>query len=153
MLGQATHCIHHLAPSVPYYRYFRVWNISKEIFEPSIPTRSLWRAPETTQLSEIEDQISESDPLDNKNFEVEIASSGEVLQVGPDETLIDVLHENGYPVMCSCTQGVCGSCLTPVLDGIPEHRDVILSDADKAKNDCMTVCVSRAQGERIVLDL
>lgn len=153
MLGQATHCIHHLAPSIPYYRYNRAWRIGKEIFESSVPTRSLWRSPEAPPIPQSSSDGSSSEVIANQPFEVEIGSTGEVFQVASDETLIDVLHENGYPVMCSCTQGVCGSCLTPVLDGIPEHRDAILSDADKAMNDCMTVCVSRAQGERIVLDL
>jgi len=89
----------------------------------------------------------------NRAFQAEISSTGDVLEVAADQSLIDVLHEHGYPVMCSCTQGVCGSCLTPVLDGEPEHRDVILSEKDKARNDYMTVCVSRAKGDRLVLDL
>jgi vanillate O-demethylase ferredoxin subunit len=89
----------------------------------------------------------------NRAFQAEISSTGDVLEVAADQLLIDVLHEHGYPVMCSCTQGVCGSCLTPVLDGEPEHRDVILSEKDKARNDYMTVCVSRAKGDRLVLDL
>tara|TARA_R110002072_G_scaffold88345_1_gene198792 strand:+ start:6650 stop:7849 length:1200 start_codon:yes stop_codon:yes gene_type:complete len=153
LLGQATHCIHHLAPSVPYYRYFRAWDIGKDSFEPLIPTRSLWRASVDNPASDTDTQAEKPKLRDNLSFEVEIGSTGEVFEVRAEETLLDVLHENGYPVICSCTQGVCGSCLTPVLAGVPEHRDVILSDADKAKNDCMTICVSRAQGGRIVLDL
>lgn len=153
LLGQATHCIHHLAPSVPYYRYARAWQIGKEIFEGSVPTRTLWRdsvqPPQATNSS----ASAATNTVQNKRFEVQIASTGDVLEVQADDTLLDVLQENGYPVMCSCTQGVCGSCLTPVLEGIPEHRDAILSEADKAANDCMTVCVSRAKSERLILDL
>ncbi len=93
------------------------------------------------------------DPVQNTAFEVQVASTGEVFSVAPDEQLIEVLHMNGYPVMCSCTQGICGSCITPVLDGVPEHRDAILTDEARASNNLMTVCVSRARSERLVLDL
>ena len=92
-------------------------------------------------------------PAADKAFEVEIASSGEILRVEADEFLIDVLHSAGYAVMCSCTQGMCGSCLTPVLSGEPDHRDFILSDEDHAANDLMTVCVSRAKSDLLILDL
>ena len=160
MMGQATHCIHHLAPSVPYYRYHLAWAIGKQIFEAEIPTRNLWRGSQSEsalslgQMEEISDP-EQSAPVVvlNRAFQAEISSTGDVLEVAADQSLIDVLHEHGYPVMCSCTQGVCGSCLTPVLDGEPEHRDVILSEKDKARNDYMTVCVSRAKGDRLVLDL
>ena len=95
----------------------------------------------------------QADSEQNTAFEVQIASTGEVFSVEPDQQLIDVLHQNGYPVMCSCTQGICGSCITPVLDGVPEHRDAIMSDEQRAANSLMTVCVSRARSERLVLDL
>lgn len=93
------------------------------------------------------------DAAENRPFEVELRRSGRVLQVPADAFLIDVLHDNGCGVMCSCTQGICGSCLTPVLEGEVDHRDAILTDAERAANDQMTVCVSRARGERLVLDL
>jgi vanillate O-demethylase ferredoxin subunit len=95
----------------------------------------------------------EMDQSKNKSFEVELASTGDVLTVAADEHLIDVLHDHGYAVMCSCTQGMCGSCITPVLDGVPEHRDSIMSDEKRASNNCMTVCVSRSKSRRLVLDL
>jgi ferredoxin-NADP reductase/fatty acid desaturase len=63
-----------------------------------------------------------ADVSENEPFEVKIASTGEVLEVAADEQLIDVLHRHGYAVMCSCTQGICGSCITPVIEGVPEHR-------------------------------
>lgn len=90
----------------------------------------------------------------NEPFEVELARSGKVLTVGADEFLIDVLHRNKCGIPCSCTQGICGSCITPVLSGQPDHRDAILTDAERARNDQMCVCVSRAMPGtgRIVLD-
>ena len=96
---------------------------------------------------------AKADVSENKPFEVELASTGEVLTVAANEHLLDVLHNHGYAVMCSCTQGICGSCITPVLEGIPEHRDAIMSDEQRATNKSMTVCVSRAHSERLLLDL
>ena len=95
-------------------------------------------------------------PIDvsqNTRFEVQLARSGRVLTVEPNQALIDVLHANGCAVICSCTQGICGSCMTPVLSGTPEHRDAVLSNEDRAANDRMTVCVSRARSSRLILDL
>lgn len=89
----------------------------------------------------------------NTAFEVELARSGTLLQVGADESLLDVLNRNHCAVICSCTQGICGSCMTPVLEGVPEHRDAIMTNAERDKNDQMTVCVSRAKSSRLVLDL
>ena len=89
----------------------------------------------------------------NLAFEVELARSGTVLQVGANESLLDVLNDNDCAVICSCTQGICGSCMTPVLGGLPEHRDAIMTDAELAQNNQMTVCVSREKTSRLVLDL
>lgn len=93
------------------------------------------------------------DASENKPFEVFLARSKKTLTVPADEFLIDVLHGNGHPVMCSCTQGICGSCITPVLEGVPEHRDAVMSDAERDSNKQMCVCVSRAKSERLVLDI
>ena len=96
----------------------------------------------------------EIDMSENKTFEVELARSGKILTVKPDQFLLDVLNDNGAGVICSCTQGICGSCITPVLSGEPEHRDAVMSDAERAANDKMCVCVGRAKsGDRLVLDL
>ena len=86
-------------------------------------------------------------------FEVEIASSGEVLRVAPDQTIIDVLYDAGIEVPVSCEQGVCGTCVTRVLDGVPEHRDSFLTDQQRAMNNQFTPCCSRARTPRLVLDL
>ena len=93
------------------------------------------------------------DQSENRPFEVELAKSGVTLQIGADDYLIDVLNANDCGIPCSCTQGICGSCLTPVLSGPPEHRDAILSDEERARNDQMCVCVGRARGDRLVLDI
>lgn len=86
-------------------------------------------------------------------FEVELRQSGLVLQVPADRTLGSVLEEAGVPVPFSCQEGYCGSCETRVLDGVPDHRDTILTDDEKAAATAMFVCVGRARTPRLVLDL
>ncbi len=86
-------------------------------------------------------------------FTVKLARHGGEFVVPEGRTIIEVLAENGVEVETSCEQGVCGTCLTGVLEGEPDHRDVFLSDEEKRTGDRMTVCVSRAKGGRLVLDL
>ncbi len=86
-------------------------------------------------------------------FYIELASSGQRLQVAADQTIAQVLQHAGVEVMLSCEQGMCGSCITGVLDGIPEHRDSVLTAEEKAGNDQITLCCSRAKSPGLVLDL
>jgi vanillate O-demethylase ferredoxin subunit len=86
-------------------------------------------------------------------FEVKIASSGRIFAVPADKSVVDVLAEHGVSVETSCREGVCGTCITRVLDGIPEHRDVYFTDEERAKNDQFTPCCSRAKSACLVLDL
>ncbi len=90
---------------------------------------------------------------ENKPFEVVLGRSGKVLKVKADEFLIDVLNRHKCGIPCSCTQGICGSCITPVLEGEPDHRDAIMTDEERSRNDKMCVCVGRARGDRLVLDV
>jgi vanillate O-demethylase ferredoxin subunit len=86
-------------------------------------------------------------------FEIEIASSGQVLTVPADKTATQVLAEHGIEVATSCEQGVCGTCVTRVLEGAPDHRDFFLTAEEQAANDQITLCCSRAKTPRLVLDL
>jgi ferredoxin-NADP reductase len=86
-------------------------------------------------------------------FEVEIASTGRTLTVPADRSVLEVLEEAGLPVLSSCREGTCGTCETGVLDGVPEHRDALLTEEERAAGDVMFVCVSRAASKRLVLDL
>ncbi|AVX92139.1 oxidoreductase [Pseudomonas koreensis] len=86
-------------------------------------------------------------------FEVELAKSGQVFQIPADRTVFEVLDECGIEIPSSCEQGVCGSCITRVLDGIPEHRDQFMTAAEHALNDQFTPCCSRSKSPRLVLDL
>jgi vanillate O-demethylase ferredoxin subunit len=88
-----------------------------------------------------------------EGFLVKLARHGGEFEIAEGRTIIEVLAEHGVTVETSCEQGVCGTCLTGVLEGEPDHRDVFLTDAEKSANDRMTVCVSRAKTARLVLDL
>ncbi|MGI9288368.1 MAG: PDR/VanB family oxidoreductase [Pseudomonadales bacterium] len=90
---------------------------------------------------------------DDDNFTVKIASSGAEYSVGPEQTIFEVLEQNGVNVPVSCEQGICGVCVTGVLDGEPEHRDLFMTKSEQAKNDKMTICCSRAKSKSLTLDI
>lgn len=84
---------------------------------------------------------------------VECARSGVTVEVGPATPVLDALEQAGISVPSSCRDGICGSCETRVVEGAPDHRDSVLSDAEHAAGKSMMVCVSRARSSRLVLDL
>jgi vanillate O-demethylase ferredoxin subunit len=87
------------------------------------------------------------------SFEVVLASSGQVIRVDAGQTVIAALAANGVSVMTSCEQGVCGTCVTRVLEGEPDHLDMYFTPEEKAINDQFLPCCSRAKSSRLVLDL
>lgn len=87
------------------------------------------------------------------SFDVVCQASGLTLTVPADKTVLTVLNEAGIDVPCSCQQGICGTCEVRVLAGEVDHRDSILSSAERAANETMMTCVSRAKGARLVLDI
>lgn len=93
------------------------------------------------------------DTSGDASFEVQIASTGEIIPVESRQTVIAALSACGIEVPTSCEQGVCGTCLTRVLDGTPEHRDMFLTPEEQARGDQFTPCCSRARSARLVLDL
>ena len=86
-------------------------------------------------------------------FEVQLASSGRIVVVPKDRSVTQALADCGIEVQTSCEQGVCGTCLTRVIEGVPEHRDLYLTPEEQAANDQFTPCCSRAKSARLVLDL
>ena len=92
-------------------------------------------------------------PASGQPFEVVAARSGVSCMVPADKTIVQALYERGVVIDVSCEQGVCGTCVTRILSGQPDHRDVYLSDAERQAGDQMTPCCSRAKGERLVLDI
>ena len=95
-------------------------------------------------------------PINHGNdgsFAVQLASSGQIIQIPADQSVAEVLEASGIVIPLSCEQGICGTCLTRVLAGEPEHRDLFLTEAEQAQNDQFTPCCSRAKSPLLVLDL
>ena len=86
-------------------------------------------------------------------FEVRLHRSGRSVTVPQGETILETLIEEGVDVVYSCMAGHCGTCETRVIEGTPDHRDYILTDAEKAEGKVMQICVSRSKSPRLVLDL
>ena len=86
-------------------------------------------------------------------FEVEVASTGARFLVAAGQSVVDALSANGVEIPVSCEQGVCGICVTRVLKGTPDHRDMFMTDQEHARNDQFTPCCSRSKTDLLVLDL
>ena len=86
-------------------------------------------------------------------FKVKLARAGGEYTVSADQSIVQALLAHGIAVETSCEQGVCGTCLTGVLQGTPDHRDVFLTDAEKKAGDKIMPCVSRSMSDLLVLDL
>ena len=90
---------------------------------------------------------------DGEEFSVRIASTGAIVDVGANETLLSALQRSKVAAPYSCQQGFCGTCRTQVVRGDVEHRDTLLTDPER-RAGMMLTCVSRARtGERLTLDL
>lgn len=90
---------------------------------------------------------------DAEGFAVRLAQSGKTFDVPPGKTILEVLRENGVEVEYSCREGMCGMCMTEVLEGEPDHRDDFLDEGVKRDGDLMMICVSRCKGKLLVLNL
>ncbi|MCS4295898.1 ferredoxin-NADP reductase [Comamonas sp. BIGb0152] len=87
------------------------------------------------------------------HYTVELKRSGRFIEVTPDKSLLDTLLAAGVNIDHSCCEGVCGSCETRVLGGVPDHRDSVLSAKEKASNKLMMLCVSGCKSQALVLDI
>jgi tetrachlorobenzoquinone reductase len=92
-------------------------------------------------------------PAVESGFIVELARSKLRIEIPPGQTILDTLRARGLKVQSSCEQGICGSCETRVLAGEPDHRDMLLSDEEKATNQVMMICCSGSRSAILVLDL
>jgi ferredoxin-NADP reductase len=95
--------------------------------------------------------VVERDPGDEHALEVVLAESGRSVLVPPERSVLEVLLQEGVDVLHDCQEGICGSCEVKVIEGEVDHRDHVLSEPERAANNCMMVCVSRACGKRLVL--
>ncbi|MGW1420832.1 PDR/VanB family oxidoreductase [Bradyrhizobium manausense] len=98
--------------------------------------------------------FSAAQPTDaDDSFEVVLKASGRSFQVPKDKTILDVLIEAGLDTLFDCRRGDCGICQAAVIEGIPDHRDYVLSDEEKSSGKLIQICVSRSKSPRLVLDL
>ena len=86
-------------------------------------------------------------------FKVVLAKSGSEFMVPPGKTILDTLLDAGLDIPHSCTEGICGTCETKVLEGVPDHRDLVLTEEERAANKTMMICCSGSKSEKLVLDL
>jgi len=86
-------------------------------------------------------------------FEVRLARDGRTLSVPEGKSILDTLLDAGLDVPYACSQGICGSCVTTVLDGIPDHRDECLSDEQREANKSIMICCSGSRSKTLTLDL
>ncbi|MBL4801380.1 MAG: oxidoreductase [Emcibacter sp.] len=86
-------------------------------------------------------------------YKIELALSGVEIEVEPGVSILNTLLKHGIEVPFSCAEGACGACEVDVIEGEPDHRDVYLSEKEKAANESMMVCCSGSKGGRLVLDI
>ena len=86
-------------------------------------------------------------------FDIKIKSSGKIIRIPENLSVIKALAAEGIIVPTSCEQGVCGTCLTNVLEGVPDHRDMYLSDDEKNSNQVFLPCCSRSKSKMLIIDL
>ena len=92
-------------------------------------------------------------PEGGQPFDVVLARSGRTVNVGADETLLEALEAADLNPPCMCRGGACGACAVTVLDGQPDHRDHVLTEAERTAATTILTCVSRAKTQTLTLDL
>lgn len=92
-------------------------------------------------------------PAAEGGFKVVLAKTGREVDVPAGKTILEALLDSGLAVPFSCKEGVCGTCESKVLEGTPDHRDLVLTEAEHAKNDKMMICCSGSKTAKLVLDL
>src|SRR3546814_8993704 len=96
---------------------------------------------------------SEVENATEGGFTIVLHKSGDEIVVEPGQTILHALTQHGLNVPYSCEEGICGACETRVIEGTPDHRDMILSDAEREESKTMMICCSGSKSPRLVLDL
>jgi len=92
-------------------------------------------------------------PAGDTAFEAVLRRAGLSVTVPPGMSVLQAAEDAGARVVYSCREGTCGTCETTVIEGLPDHRDSLLTEAERAAGDLMLICVSRSLSPRLVLDL
>ncbi|MGB0671438.1 MAG: PDR/VanB family oxidoreductase [Rhodospirillales bacterium] len=90
---------------------------------------------------------------DDVAFKVTLANDGKTYDVPADRSILEALRDAGVPTVSSCETGTCGTCRCRVIEGEVEHRDVVLEDSEKERGDTIMICVSRANGGDLVIEI
>jgi ferredoxin-NADP reductase len=122
-------------------------NITAETFGADAFHAELFAAATPPARTEAAEETAADAP-----FEIELRQSGCTLTVPPEKSILDVVLEVNPSFMSSCEEGFCGTCETKVLEGEVDHRDTILSQKERARNDTMFICVSRSKCPKLILD-
>jgi vanillate O-demethylase ferredoxin subunit len=93
------------------------------------------------------------EPQESDAFTVRLERSGVAFEVPAQKSILEVLEEHGFDIPFSCREGLCGTCVTNVCSGEPDHRDYVLSDEERASGKMMTICCSRSKSPVLTLDL
>ncbi|HWI87675.1 MAG TPA: PDR/VanB family oxidoreductase [Sphingomicrobium sp.] len=93
------------------------------------------------------------EPQDSNAFKIRLDRSGVEFDVPAQKSILEVLEEHGFELPFSCREGLCGTCVTNVCSGEPDHRDYVLSDEERASGKMMTICCSRSKSPVLTLDL
>lgn len=101
----------------------------------------------------VEHFSSDIEAANEGGYTIVLQRQGRSIEVGAGQTILDALHANGIRHPSSCKQGLCGTCEVRVIDGVPDHRDMILSDEEKAANDIILICCSGSKSKTLVLDM
>lgn len=109
--------------------------------------------PGTLRVERFQGGAGALDPAKEHAFDVELSDSGQRIRVAADQSLLQALRAANIDLPSDCCEGLCGSCEVRVLEGEVDHRDVVLTPAERARHDKMMSCCSRAAGTRLVLEL
>ncbi|MDG4858653.1 PDR/VanB family oxidoreductase [Streptomyces sp. T-3] len=107
----------------------------------------------TLRIERFTPKQADEQPQEQEEFEVELARSGMTLKVPAGRPILEVVEDAGVPALSSCREGTCGTCETEVLDGVPDHRDSVLTQEERDSGEFMMICVSRSRSPRLLLDL
>ena len=108
---------------------------------------------DTLRVEHFESTLGRLDPTKEQAFEVELKDSGIVVPVRADQTVLQALRAANVDIQSDCEEGLCGSCEVRVLQGQVDHRDLVLTHAERAAHVKMMTCCSRAAGSRLVIEL
>lgn len=97
--------------------------------------------------------VADANAASAESFVVRVASTGNSYPIPINRSVVEVLAEHGVEIPVLCEQGVCGTCITRILEGVPDHRDMFMTNEEHARNDQFTPCCSRAKTSLLVLDL